>query len=145
MLSLILLILFTLAAGLFALWKGGPAERIAGLVVLSNMFLGLAARSVLPGFVDTTHFVNDGLAALILLVVTVRYGTPWMGGVMLFYCAQFAMHSFYLVTARENDYLHALINNINFAGVTWCLIIGTAVAWRRRLKRSRTAAVAAAG
>ena len=141
--SLILLVLFTVGAVGFAAWKGGPAERIAAAVVLVNMVLGLVARSYFPQLVDTTHFVNDGLAALVLLTVTIRYGAPWMGGVMLFYAAQFAMHSYYLVTARPNDYLHALINNINFAGVIWCLIIGAAVAWRRRVRRLKAAASSA--
>jgi hypothetical protein len=134
---LLLFIVFTVGAVLFGLWKGGPAERIAAGVVLINMLVGLATRRFLPEFVDTTHFINDGLAAMVLLGVTIRYGAPWMGAVMLFYAAQFALHSFYIVTARPNDYLHSLINNINFGGVIWCLIIGTAVAWRRRGRVAR--------
>jgi hypothetical protein len=57
---------------------------------------------------------------------------------MLFFAAQFAMHSYYMVTERPTgDYLNALINNIDFSGIIWCLIIGTAVAWRRRVRLAR--------
>jgi hypothetical protein len=131
---------FSLGAVLFSVWKGGVAERIAACVVVANMVIGLALNGLAPELAGTLRFANDGLAAIVLLVVTVRYGAPWMGGVMLFYAAQFSLHSFYLVTARANtDYLHALINNINFAGISWCLIIGTAVVWRRRARAMRAA------
>jgi hypothetical protein len=64
---------------------------------------------------------------------------------MLFYAAQFAMHSYYLVTERRiGDYTYALINNINFSGIIWCLIIGTIVAWLGRARRARAAKAAAA-
>ena len=81
--------------------------------------------------------MNDGLTALLLLGVTIRYGALWMGGVMLFFAAQFSLHSFYLVTERPHDFLHALINNIDFSGIILCLIAGTVVAWRRRLRADR--------
>ena len=129
---------FSLGAVLFAVWKGTAAERIAACVVVANMVLGYAVNWVSPELAGTLRFASDGISAVILLIVTVRYGAPWMGGVMLFYAAQFSLHSFYLVTARPNtDYLHALINNINFAGISWCLIIGTAVTALRRRRRSR--------
>ena len=128
---------FGLCGVLFSVWKGATAERIAALVVVANILVGFLSRYV-PEFAGTLRFANDGLAAIVLLVVTVRYGAPWMGGVMLFYAAQFSLHSFYLVTGRSNtDYLHALINNINFAGIVWCLIIGTAVTLRRRSRLNR--------
>ncbi len=132
------LVAFSLLSVLFSFWKGAAAERIAAIVVVSNLALSIAIGRVSPDLAATLPFVSDGLSAIILLIVTVRYGAPWMGGVMLFYAAQFSLHSFYLVTARpNNDYLHALINNINFAGISWCLIIGTAVTARRRWHRAQ--------
>jgi len=51
------------------------------------------------------------------------------------------LHAYYMVTDRSDaDYLHALINNVDFAGVIWCLIIGAAVAWRRRVREARASA-----
>jgi hypothetical protein len=50
------------------------------------------------------------------------------------------MHSYYLVTERRiGDYIYALINNLNFSGTICCLIAGTIVAWRARLRRAQTA------
>lgn len=144
--SLRLLInVFSVLGAAFALWKGGRAERSAAVIVIVNALVGEAAYWVSPQSEPVVRLINDGVTALALLVVTVRYGALWMGGVMLFYAAQFALHSFYLVTERDStDYLHALINNINFSGVTWCLVIGTAVAWRARIRRAQAARAAAA-
>lgn len=128
-----------LAAG-FALWKGGRAERAAASVVILNIAIGQLGGMLAPGADAIIRLVNDGVTALILLGITVRYGAPWMGAIMLFYAAQFAMHSYYLVTARKTgDYLNALINNVNFIGINLCLIIGAAVAWRRRAAAQRRA------
>lgn len=134
----ITLMVFGLGGVLFSIWKGATAERIAACVVIANMVLGFAVNSLSPELAGTLRFASDGLSAIVLLIVTVRYGAPWMGGVMLFYAAQFSLHSFYLVTGRSNtDYLHALVNNINFAGIIWCLIIGTVVTVRRRARIAR--------
>lgn len=128
----------------FALWKGGAAERVSALVVIANVLIGTTGHYLAPESDAVIRLVNDGLTALVLLAITVRFGAVWMGGVMLLFAAQFAMHSFYLVTgARPNDYFYALINNINFMGIIWCLIIGTAVAWRRRIRARRARAGAA--
>lgn len=117
----------------FALWKGGKAERGAAIIVLVNALIGEGSHWLAPNSDGVIRLINDGLTALALLVVTVRYVAPWMGGVMLFFAAQFAMHSYYLVTERPpGDYLNALINNINFSGIILCLILGTIFAWRRR-------------
>lgn len=128
----------------FAFWKGGAAERWAAGVVVANVLIGMVVQGVLPQYEDVIRLCNDGVAAAALLFITVRYGALWMGGVMLFYAAQFTLHSYYLVTERNpHEYLHALINNVDWNGVIWCLIIGTAVAWRQRLRAGRLEAHAA--
>ena len=137
-LSLRLLInVFSVLGALFALWKGGVAERAAAMVVLANVIIGQSSEWFAPGSEAVVRLINDGLTALVLLGITVRYAALWTGGVMLFFAALFSLHSFYLVTERPSDYLHALINNIDFSGIIWCLIIGTAVAWRRRVRLAR--------
>lgn len=141
----LLINVFSVLGAAFALWKGGPAERMSASVVILNVAIGQSGQYLAPQSDEVIRLVNDGLTALILLGITVRYGAPWMGGVMLFFAAQFAMHSFYLVTDRPGgDYFNALVNNVNFSGIIWCLIIGTAVAWRRRLRVQRAAAARAA-
>jgi hypothetical protein len=78
----------------------------------------------------------DALTAIGLLVVTVRYGSLWLGGAMLLYAAQFTLHSFYLVTGRSSDTpLHIVISDLNFAAILVCLTAGTIMAWRSRLAR----------
>jgi hypothetical protein len=128
-----------LGAG-FALWKGGVAERMASCVVIANVLAGMATNWFASDLEGPIRLCNDGLAAFALLAITIRFGDLWMGGVMLFYAAQFSLHSYYLVTDRaDSDYLHAVINNIDWSGIIWCLIIGTALAWRRRLRAAHLA------
>ena len=135
---------FAILCCLFAFWKGGRAERAAAIAVAANMLIGQTGHLIAPGLNDQIRLINDGLTALILLGITVRYGAMWMGGVMLFYAAQFAMHSFYIVMQKDPDYLRALINNIDYLGIVSCLIIGTIVAWRRRVRLRAKAAAAPA-
>lgn len=130
--------LVSLLAILFALWKGGLAERLAAAVVAANLVIGLSATFLAPDSTGLVRLGNDGLAALALLAITLRYAAPWMGAVMFFYAAQFSLHSFYLVTERsDQDLLHAVINNIDFAGVLLSLIAGVFMAWRHRARGSR--------
>lgn len=139
----LLINVFSVLGALFALWKGGKAERAAAAIVLLNTLVGEGSHWLAPGSDDIIRLINDGLTAMGLLIVTVWYVAPWMGGVMLFFAAQFAMHSYYMVTERPTgDYLNALINNVNFSGIIWCMVIGTIVAWRRRLKSNASRAVA---
>ena len=74
---------------LFSIWKGAAEERIAACVVVANLLIAVALIGVSPILAGTFGFASDGLSAVVLLVVTVRYGAPWMGGIMLLYAAQF--------------------------------------------------------
>ena len=136
----LLIDLFSVLGALFAIWKGGVAERATAVVVILNVIIGEAGNFLAPDSDGVIRLVNDGITALVLLGVTVRFGALWMGGVMLFFAAQFSLHSYYLVTERPHDFLHALVNNIDFSGIIWCLIIGTAVVWRRRARAEKAAA-----
>jgi hypothetical protein len=137
----ILLDLWCLAAAAFAVWKGGPAERLAAVVIILNIAVSDTGAALSPDNISLIRLVDDGLTALIMLAITVRFSALWMGGMMLFFAAQFSLHSFYLVTERPpHDNLHAWINNIDFNATVWCLIIGTAVAWRRRVRLAKVAA-----
>ncbi len=116
-----------------ACWKGGPAERLGGLILIVNTVVFSVAGYVLPSSaMGILLLVDDGLAALGLLAITLRYGSLWLGGCMLFYAAQFTLHSFYFVTERTPDRFHAIVNNVNFLGMVACLGVGTASTWIRR-------------
>jgi hypothetical protein len=132
------LVLLVVAGCCLAFWKGGPAERTGAGVILANLVLLWVADLVWPTASSGVFgLVVDGLTAVGLLMMVLRYASLWLGGVMLLYALKFTLHAFYFVTARAPDVLHAVINNVDFMGVVFCLVAGTAVAWR---KRSRAAA-----
>ena len=135
--------LFSVLGVAFALWKGGVGERSAAAVVAINMLIGAVSQGLGFGHLEMIRFCNDGLAAVVLLVITVRFGAFWMGGVMLFYAAQFSLHAFYMVMDRSQDRLYAIVNNVDFFGVIWALILGTLVIWRQRARNARKALQAA--
>lgn len=125
---------FAVLAAIFGIWKGGAAERMGALVLVANVVIGQTWHVLAPAQDDLVRLVNDGVTAMVLLAITVRYSALWMGGVMLLFAAQFSLHSYYLVMERPIDRDYAVINNINFNGVIFFMIIGTAVAWRRRVR-----------
>jgi hypothetical protein len=132
--------LFSVGACLFALIKGGVAERLAAGVIILNVALGYVVKAQFPAAVESFRLINDGMAAVALLVLAVRYAAPWLGGAMFFYAAQFALHSYFLVLDLSSTSIwHAHINNLNFVGVNLCVIAGTAVTWRRRVRASGAA------
>ena len=135
------LISLTLGIALFALLKGGPAERLGAAMVGANLLLSVFVGSFLPPSVETLFRLTlDGLTAIGLLVIAVRYASFWLGGAMLLYAAQFSLHAFYMVMSRSVDLLHMRINNLNFLGISVCLAVGTIVGWRRRVVNRRSAA-----
>ena len=135
------LILLTFGISLFALWKGGPAERLGGAMVGANLILSIVGGQIMPQSLETLFRLTlDGLTAVGLLIVAIRYASFWLGGVMLLYAAQFSLHAFYMVTARPIDLLHIKINNMNFLGISIALAIGTIVGWRQRLSARKAVA-----
>jgi len=132
--------LVTLAVGLMALWKGGAAERMGSGLILGVVLLRMISGGFFsPDIKPILIMIGDGVTALGLLAIALRYGSLCLGGAMLLYAAQFTLHSYYFVTNRPNDRFHAVVNNIDFFGITLCLAIGTAVSWRRRVRLRRAA------
>jgi hypothetical protein len=118
-----------------AIWKGGAGERLAGIAVGVGMAASPAANLLLPpSLVPIVYLAGDGLIAMALLLATLRYASLWLGGVMLLYGAQFALHSFYFVMQREPDRFHAIFNNVILVAIMVLLTTGTVTAWRRRVK-----------
>lgn len=127
-----------LATCLFAFWKGSGAERLGAGLIVGVVVLAKIAGLLLPASAEPLiRLVGDGLTAVGLLAVALRYASLWLGGAMLLYAAQFTLHSYYFVTARPNDRFHAVVNNIDFIGIILCLAVGTAVSWRRRVVAAR--------
>ncbi|MFN3511963.1 MAG: hypothetical protein ACK41C_02895 [Phenylobacterium sp.] len=125
-----------------AIWKGGPAERYGALLILFFALLWEFGRLLPPSFapwMPLVQLVGDGLTAVGLLVVAMRYASLWLGGALLFQAVQFSLHSFYLVTGRPIDMLYLLINNVNLYAILGCLALGTAMSWREQRRALRTA------
>lgn len=128
--------LFTVAVCGLAFWKGGRAERFGAAVILANQGLTFVLTYVVSGkeIGALAQLALDGVTAMALLFVVLRFGSPWLGAAMLLYAGQFGLHSFYLVTERPNDWLHAVANNIIFLGVSLSLVTGVALAWSKRAR-----------
>jgi hypothetical protein len=134
LLAYYLLSFFILAMCAFAFWKGGPAERAGAVVILTLMILERVLHVLPAQWWPILSLCGDGLTALGLLGVALRYASLWLGGAMLLYAAQFSLHSFYFVTGRSSDTpLHIVITDINFIAIIVCLVVGTIIAWRRRM------------
>jgi hypothetical protein len=119
----------------FALWKGGPAERAGAFLILFFAVVWEFGRLLPPSFdawIPTAQLVSDGLTALGLLVIAMRYASLWLGGALMFQAAQFSLHSFFLVTSREIDMLYHVINNLDLYAILACLTLGTVISWRER-------------
>lgn len=133
------LTLFALAVWVFAFWRGGRAERWGAMVILSNQLLTLllayvVARNGQAPLGLLVQLSLDGATAVALLLVLLRFGRPWLGVAMLLYAGQFALQSVYLVAELKKDYLHVLLNNLNFLAIHWSLAIGTALHWLHERK-----------
>jgi hypothetical protein len=127
-----------------ALWKGERPERLAGGLVLFSMFPAVVLIALPKSIFPMAELVGDGLAARGLLVLLMIYGRLWLGAVMLFQSAQFALHSFYLVAERKHDLLHAVVNNVDFLGTMLTMAVATGMAMWRRAKARAIAADSAA-
>lgn len=130
-----LMLAFTLGTCVFALVKGGTAERIGAGVILANTLAAMINQTILHN--QLVDLAIDGVTALILLAVAVRYASFWQGAVMLLYAMQFGLHAFYFVLERPHDMLHVIINNLIFFTISVCLAAGTGLAWRRRRSLAR--------
>jgi hypothetical protein len=122
-----------------ALVKGDAPERLGAALIILNLAVGFANQAMFQGDgLRVAALCNDGITALILLGLTLRYASLWLGVVMLLYALLFALHAYYLVLERRSDLIYLLVSDIDFAGVNLALLAGTLMAWTRR--RRTTAA-----
>jgi|KBSSwiStaDraftv2_1062776.scaffolds.fasta_scaffold14168_3 hypothetical protein len=135
------LLLVATSVCLLALWKGSSAERFGAAIILINLAFELFGVDLIPTeFRPTLRLVMDGLTAMSLLGIALWYASLWLGGAMMLFAVQFSLHSYYIVTNRPTDYLHAVVNNLDYMGIIICLAVGAGVSWRRRVLRRRALA-----
>jgi uncharacterized membrane protein (GlpM family) len=130
-----ILLVLCLLICVFALIKGGQAERIGALIIIANLIAGVVNGRWLHD--DLVHLAIAGVTALVLLAVAVRYASFWLGGVMLLYALQFALDAYYIILEQKRDDLFMVVNNALFSAVTLCLAIGTALTLRRRAELAK--------
>jgi 4-amino-4-deoxy-L-arabinose transferase-like glycosyltransferase len=131
----IALLLGTLA---FALWKGGFAERVGACLNVGNGIVTMALHPLLaPDVAAVATLAFDAVAAVGFLFLAMRYASLWLGVAMLLQAVQFSLHAYYLVNSMPPDLNHARINNFDTTGINLVIILGTIVAWRRRLREKR--------
>lgn len=130
---------FALATCLFAILKGGAAERLAtGLIVVNIVLWAMGEQFLSASLAGVALLADDALTAIGLLLITLRYGTPWLGGAMLLYAAQFSLHAYYFVLEKPpTDRFHIIVNNLDFLGILLCLAFGTFSAMGRRARLAR--------
>lgn len=125
--------LVTLLICAFAWFKGGPAERIGGLIVLVSGVVAMAIHAGAPEDLKPLLLLADeAFMAGGFLFLALRYMSLWLGGAMLLQAIQFSLHAYYLVIELPHDRRYALVNNLDSLGVLICILVGTILAWRRR-------------
>ncbi|MFI4935668.1 MAG: hypothetical protein ACHP7N_13680 [Caulobacterales bacterium] len=134
----LLVISSAVVAALFAFWRGDTATRIAGAVSAVNAVALPLVRVTLQAQVgEVLQLTADFFWAVGLLILVVRFASPWLGVTMLLQAVQFSLHAYYLVMERPLDRLHAWINNLDTTGISIAIVIGTVLAWRRRVALAR--------
>ena len=111
----------------FAIWKGSEAVRAGALLILVTWFVTLAASAVTRSYVPAIAFLaSDGIMAMGLLFLAVRYSNWWMGAAMLLQAIALAMHAGYFAAERDDLSRHVLHNYVlakNLASAGLLLII----------------------
>jgi hypothetical protein len=114
---------------------GGRAERMGAFFLLAAALAAVGVHEFAPKSLQPLLLLaDDGLLALGFLYLALRYTTAWLGGALLLQGVQFSLHAYYFVAERAHDRFYSTINNIDSLGVTACVLLGTVLAWRRRLK-----------
>jgi hypothetical protein len=134
-----LLWVLLLSICLWAIRAGGAAERAGALLILAAAAFSAAGDLLAyvnglrtePSFL-IGRLAAEGFLALGFLVLSVRYGSLWLGGVMLLQSFQFTLQATYFVTQRPHDAIYSTVNNVNFLGILTCLALATAAEQRRR-------------
>lgn len=129
----------------FAVWKGGVAERYAAsLVVVGALFAFAVGRLVSADIKTLVLLAGEFVLAMGFLALAVRYASLWLGGAMLLQAVQFMLHAWYMLGERTPDIFHVIVNNIDTLGILVCIVLGTATAWNRRKAAARAEAAKAA-
>ncbi|HZL01463.1 MAG TPA: hypothetical protein VFC47_16375 [Caulobacteraceae bacterium] len=123
----------------FALWKGDRPEKLgAGL----NLTAGVVATGLMILLTDAPPLALLAIDAALsagFLILAIRYASLWLGAALLLQAVQFSLHAYYFVLGARHDFNYLVVNNIDTAGIDLSIVVGTILAWRRRLRDRREA------
>lgn len=138
-----LLWIMLLGVCLWAISRGGQAERVGALLILTAALLSAGGDlfAYAHGLREHPSFLvgrlaADAFLALGFLALSIRYASLWLGGAMLLQAGQFSLQAAYFVLNRPHDGLYSTVNNINFFLILVCLGLGT---WSE-IRRQRASA-----
>lgn len=121
-----------IAVACLGAWRWGARPERGGAALTLAVF----AAFVLAGLAQDGELVRglylalDGIFALGLLLLALRYVRRWLGVALLLQGVQFSLHAYYLVASRRYDNLYILVNNLVSFGVVVSLLFGVVLAWR---------------
>ena len=131
----------------FAIWKGSDAVRAGAVLIVVTWFVTLAASAITRSYVPAIAFLtSDGIMAVGLLFLAVRYSNWWMGAAMLLQSLALALHAGYFAAEQADLSAHVLRNYIlgkNLASAGLLLIILAATFASILARRPRRYAAAA--
>ena len=133
-------LILMLATTVFALWKGGPPERL-GAVTIIVIWVGTVIAQALtsPAYSGLSLLVSDGLAAVGFLVVAIRFSSLWLGGAMMCEAVAFVAHAMRLSDNERvlwhGANVYVLVVNIS-SYLVLSVLIGGAIATIRRRRRA---------
>ncbi len=131
----------------FAIWKGSHAVRAGAILIVATWLVTLAASAFTRSYVPATAFLaSDGIMALGLLFLAVRYSNWWMGAAMMLQALALALHAGYFAAEQAELSRHVLRNYVlgkNLASAGLLLII-LAATISNILRRPKTEAAQAA-
>lgn len=127
----------------FAIWKGAAAVRSGAVLIVVTWIVTLTASAVTRSYVPATAFLaSDGIMAVGLLFLAIRYSNWWMGAAMMLQSLSLALHAGYFAAERADLSAHVLRNYIlgkNLASGGLLLIILSATIASLLARRSRGA------
>ncbi|MGA0603981.1 hypothetical protein ACO2Q3_24970 [Caulobacter sp. KR2-114] len=134
-----------IAAFAFALWKGDAAERVGGGLNLAAGLFAMFLHPLLSPDIQPVALLGvDAALAAGFLFLAIRFASLWLGAAMMLQAVQFSLHAYYMVAEIPHNLLFARINNIDTLGIVIAIVGGTAVSWRRRVRKRRLEAQKAA-
>lgn len=121
-----------------ACWKGSRAERLGVAIFLTGAVYAMAVYALAPrSLVPTLLLLGEGAMGGGFLFLALRHMNAWLGVAMLLQAIQFSLHAYYLVGGLPRDRTFAMVTNLDSIGVLLCILVGTILAWRRRLRAAR--------